>query len=77
MRAVSETWTDHCADPRQPHIWRLTMSLRFETDDIRYDWLNSVLGTWTRQFDESIGEAAHQALGPAASLITTEVKHAD
>lgn len=44
-----------------PHQWHLTMSLRFETDDPRYRWLNTTLGMWQGEFDEREGKACYQA----------------
>lgn len=53
------------ADPALPHLWRLTMSLRFETDDARYAWLNSALAVWLGTFDEKAGRAWYHAYAPA------------
>ncbi len=48
-------------NPSLPHKWRLTMSLRFETQDARYKWLNTTLAMWQGEFDERAGQAAYQA----------------
>lgn len=48
-------------DPSSPHIWQLTMGLRFETQDDRYLWLNTTLAMWQGRFDERAGQAAYQA----------------
>lgn len=45
------------ADPR----WVLTASLRFQTDDARYAWLNRVFGVWEGVFDEDAGTASYRA----------------
>ncbi|MBI4787312.1 MAG: DUF3237 family protein [Chloroflexi bacterium] len=49
------------ADAHFPHRWHLTMSLRFETEDARYRWLNTTLGMWQGEFDEQAGKASYQA----------------
>lgn len=48
-------------DPSLPHMWQLTMGLRFETQDARYQWLNTTLAMWQGEFDERAGKAAYQA----------------
>lgn len=48
-------------NPAFPHIWQLTMGLRFETQDARYQWLNTNLAMWQGEFDERAGKAAYQA----------------
>ena len=45
----------------EPHKWTLTHSLQFHTDDKRYNWLNSTLGVWQGQFDETTRKAFYQA----------------
>jgi hypothetical protein len=39
----------------------LTASLRFQTDDPRYAWLNRVFGVWEGVFDEDAGQARYRA----------------
>ncbi len=41
--------------------WVLTASLRFDTDDARYAWLNRVFGIWEGVFDEDAGHARYRA----------------
>lgn len=48
-------------NPDLPHMWQLTMGLRFETQDARYLWLNLTLAMWQGEFDERAGKAAYQA----------------
>ncbi len=48
-------------DPERPHLWRLAMSARFETDDDRYAWLDSVFATWHGLFNERRGTATYKA----------------
>ncbi len=48
-------------DEAQPHKWRLTMALQFNTDDERYRWLNTTLGVWEGRFDEKTGHARYRA----------------
>jgi uncharacterized protein DUF3237 len=45
-------------DPSQPHRWRLTAALQFATTDRRYLWLNTTLGVWEGEFDET-GNRGH------------------
>jgi hypothetical protein len=54
-------------DESQPHVWVLTMSIQFKTNDQRYAWLNSTLGTVTSDFDESRGRALWRAHIPVRS----------
>ena len=49
------------SDPSRPHIWHLTSALQFQTDDPRYQWLNSVLGVWEGEFDETARKATYRA----------------
>ena len=41
--------------------WRLTASLRFQTDDPRYRWLDSAFGIWEGVFDEDTQHASYRA----------------
>ena len=41
--------------------WRLTASLRFQTDDPRYRWLDSAFGIWEGTFDEDALHARYRA----------------
>ncbi len=50
------------ADASRPHIWRLTSALQFQTQDKRYDWLNTALGVWEGEFDEIAGKATYRTL---------------
>ena len=52
-------------DPAEPSRYVLTMSLRFNTADSRYAWLNAVLGVWEGRFDERSGRASYTAYVPA------------
>ena len=38
-------------DENRPQRWATTASVRFDTDDGRYTWLNAVLGIWEGEFD--------------------------
>ena len=42
--------------------WRLTGSLRFQTKDERYAWLNRAIGLWGGRFDEAAGVGSYSAL---------------
>ena len=35
----------------KPHLWTTTAGVRFETNDERYQWVNSILGVWEGEFD--------------------------
>ena len=41
--------------------WVLTASLRFQTEDTRYSWLNDVSGLWEGVFDEEAQHASYRA----------------
>ena len=41
--------------------WPLTASLRFQTDDPRYRWLENAFGIWEGVFDEDAGHARYRA----------------
>ena len=41
--------------------WRLTASLRFQTDDPRYRWLDNAFGIWEGVFNEDAGHARYRA----------------
>ena len=41
--------------------WRLTASLRFQTYDARYRWLDSAFGIWEGVFDEDTQHASYRA----------------
>jgi Protein of unknown function (DUF3237) len=41
--------------------WRLTASLRFQTDDPRYRWLDNAFGIWEGVFDEDARHARYRA----------------
>ncbi len=41
--------------------WRLTASLRFQTDDPRYSWLDNAFGIWEGVFDEDARHARYRA----------------
>ncbi len=43
-------------DETQPHLWRLTMGVKFSTDDERYGWLNTTLGLLVSDFDETTSQ---------------------
>ena len=48
--------------------WLMTASLRFQTDDPRYRWLDSAFGIWEGVFDEDARHARYSAfLQTAAS----------
>lgn len=42
-------------DKAQPNRWINAMTLRFQTDDARYRWLNTTLGMWEGEFDMHTG----------------------
>jgi hypothetical protein len=42
-------------DKTQPNRWINAMTLRFETQDDRYRWLNTTLGVWEGEFDMQTG----------------------
>ena len=42
-------------DKAQPNKWINAMTLRFQTDDARYRWLNTTLGVWEGEFDIQTG----------------------
>ncbi len=46
---------------QQAPNWRLTASLRFQTDDARYRWLDNAFGIWEGAFDEDAGHASYRA----------------
>lgn len=48
---------------RESHApnWRLTASLRFQTDDLRYRWLDNAFGIWEGVFDEDARHAHYRA----------------
>ena len=41
--------------------WLMTASLRFQTDDDRYRWLDNAFGIWEGVFDEDAGHARYRA----------------
>jgi hypothetical protein len=45
------------AEPR----WALTSSLRFQTEDARYSWLNTLFGVWEGVFNEVSQQASYHA----------------
>lgn len=47
--------------PESLHLWSLTASLRFGTEDKRYSYLNKVLGIWEGTFNEEKREAFYHA----------------
>jgi hypothetical protein len=47
--------------------WVLTASLRFQTDDERYAWLNRAAAVWEGVFDEDAGRARYRARLMAAT----------
>jgi hypothetical protein len=66
-------------DSSQPHRWRLTAALQFATADRRYLWLNTTLGIWEGEFDETMGRAHYRAyvrLGAADQQLSASVKEA-
>lgn len=54
-------------DVSRPNLWVLTMSILFKTTDERYDWLNSILGSVTSEFDDGEGKAVWRAFLPAVN----------
>ncbi|MGH7342742.1 MAG: DUF3237 family protein, partial [Candidatus Rokuibacteriota bacterium] len=42
-------------DHAKPSKWINAMTLRFQTDDARYRWLNTTLGVWEGEFDMQTG----------------------
>jgi hypothetical protein len=42
-------------------IWAVAATLRFESDDERYRWLDSALGVWEGEFDAQAHRAHYQA----------------
>ncbi len=49
------------ADRSQPHRWRMASAVVFDTDDMRYAWLNRAIAVWQGEFDERIGVARYTA----------------
>ncbi len=50
---------------RSPERYRVSMTMTFRTDDVRYAWLNRVLGIMAGDFDEKNGRAAWHVYVPA------------
>jgi Protein of unknown function (DUF3237) len=48
---------EHLSDQR----WRVAATLRFESDDERYAWLNGRLGVWEGEFDADAHQARYHA----------------
>ena len=42
-------------------IWDVAATLRFESDDERYAWLDNALGVWEGEFDAAAHRARYQA----------------
>lgn len=66
-------------DPSQPHLWHLTAALQFATVDRRYLWLNTTLGIWEGEFDETVGRGQYRAyaqLGAADQQLLASAKEA-
>jgi hypothetical protein len=42
-------------------LWRVAATLRFESDDERYAWLNERLAVWEGQFDAKAEQAHYRA----------------
>ena len=42
-------------------IWNVAATLRFESDDERYRWLDNALGVWEGEFDAEAHRARYQA----------------
>lgn len=49
---------------RSPERYRVSMTMTFRTEDVRYDWLNRLLGTMSGDFDENTGRAAWHVYVP-------------
>ncbi len=54
-------------DETQPHLWRLTMGVKFSTNDERYGWLNTALGLLVSDFDETTNKGIWRAYLPWGS----------
>jgi hypothetical protein len=46
---------------REDHLWRVAATLRFESEDERYAWLDDSLGIWEGQFDADAHRARYRA----------------
>jgi len=46
---------------RQDRTWSVAATLRFESEDERYRWLNDVLGVWEGEFDADAHRARYRA----------------
>ncbi len=42
-------------DKTQPNKWINAMTVRFQTDDARYRWLNTTIGVWEGEFNMKTG----------------------
>lgn len=45
----------------ESRIWAVAATLRFESDDERYRWLDNALGVWEGEFDAEAHRARYQA----------------
>lgn len=52
---------------RSPEKYRLSMTLAFTTEDLRYAWLTRVLGVMEGEFDERVGRATWRVYMPRAT----------
>lgn len=43
------------------HLWKVAATLRFESDDERYAWLDGQLGVWEGEFDADAHRARYRA----------------
>jgi hypothetical protein len=39
------------SDRSKPHRWHIANAVQFDTEDKRYDWLNTILALWDGEFD--------------------------
>jgi hypothetical protein len=45
----------------QDRVWNVAATLRFESEDERYRWLDGALGVWEGEFDPELHRARYQA----------------
>jgi hypothetical protein len=46
---------------RENRVWKVAATLRFETADERYAWLDGALGVWEGEFDADAHQARYRA----------------
>lgn len=51
----------------QDRVWKVAATLRFESADVRYRWLEEALGVWEGEFDADAHRAQYRAFLQAPS----------